>query len=1453
MAYWRYLLLFAVTAVFICIQSAQTAASSLTNKQLDPADLKNIMLLKDVKPGMKGYGKTVFKGTKVETFSVEVLGILKKANIGTDQILVKMVGGPMTDRGANLIRGMSGSPVYINGKLIGAFAYGQAFVKEPMGMVTPIEYMLDAWNPKLPSKPSSFYSFSTSDQEGQVALSDKSYGKVVIDNGSQNADQFDDGTMVFQPLGMPLMVSGMSSRVISRLQERLKPLNLYPVSGPGFAEDKADLHIDIQAGSAVAVSFVTGDMDVSGVGTVTYRRGNRILAFGHPMFSNSSMNGIGALDAPFSTAYVYDVLPNVQISSKIAAPVKQIGRVFQDRPWAIAAEIGKQPAMIPAVIHVNDKSLNRNKNFRVNVINHPLLTADFIVSAAAEAVYELRGTPTDAVAKVRFEVTADEVGVIKRENVFFDPVSVDAAAVSELEQVLGMLQSNPFYPVEAKKVEVWIDITSDHNTAKLEKVFLKESKYEPGDTVEIGAVLKPFKGECITKYLNLKLPKNMPGGQIAVQIGGGMSRQSSGLPEGLVMLISRPSGPSSSPVNENLQQMMKKFLEREKNNELVARITLPTAVPTIAGEKLSGLPPTIAESMKSAKATQFGTDRDEIKEVVPTDWIISGSQRVNITVRKPEKSEKKSAAPRTPSQAPASSPNAADDSEDEDSDDSATVTGIQDVVPAASLPDKINASAEPTKPAAVDSKPNKVKDDESAKSGDSAGKSEPAKDEASAASEKPLIRAFTTWKQTSRIDFLTGTMEGLSASTGDLLTIAGSVQPLWTSDDTYAWSIIPDGNGNLLAGTGNKGIIYRIDAQGKASVFYDSPELQVHSLVMDTAGNVYAGTSPNGMIYKIDPSGKASVFYDAVEKYITAMAFDGSGNLFAAVGDGCRVYKISLDGKSSVALDSSESHALSLAVDKSNNVYVGTGQNGIIYKIADNSSATVLYDAAEEVVTSLAVNKDGILYAGTGAKGMIYKLAPNASPKVIYDKAGQTITGMCADADGTIYAVNASGVYRIVADDKVCMLDNKHDIQFLSVTASGGRVYTGTGNVGSIYFADMAAQTGKYESPVHDCGSVSNWGVLSWTADTPKASTIQLRTRSGNVAEPDATWSQWSDAHKETGSIISSPSARYIQYQVEMKSDGPDASPVLKDLSIVYLTKNQAPTITMTSPNGPEKWSKKKVIKWKGTDPDKDTLTYELFISGDKGQTWTPLSNGVKPVDEKKPADVKPQGKNAVDIPNEAVLVRTTDPDQAMAQLSDELAKHPEIPQDMKDKILAEAPGMIQEMITKANKSRSTVKAERAIQEAPGKSVSNSTKETSFDLDTAKHTDGSYLIKVVCSDKLSNPVDPLSAEAISDTVAIINKAPKLFVFKKSMTVQADKSVKIDGAAYQDLAAVTGIQYKVDSGDWTAAVPSDGIYDTVFEAFSIVTQPLDTGDHAIEIKAIDQAGGSATSKIPVKVE
>ncbi|MDO8585651.1 MAG: SpoIVB peptidase S55 domain-containing protein [Armatimonadota bacterium] len=1469
--------LLAGLALCVFLTAAMPAAAEY---KLTPADLKELMPVKEVRPGMRGYGLSVFRGTKIDKFAVKVVGVLPNINSGKSLILIRMGGGPITARQANIIGGMSGSPVYVNGRMIGAVAYGAIFPREPLALVTPIEDMLEVWDNNLPAKPSA-YALGSGDLGKPVVVNGQSISRVILQERNAAPISGGVGSLIATPLLNPLRVSGMSARGIERLRGMLSPYGLDVSPGPGPVSGKTKPKVTLQPGSSVGMSLASGDIDMTFIGTLTYRKGNRIVAFGHPALA------IGPLDAPMTTAYVHDIMPSLLSSEKMASPIETVGRVSQDRQFSIGGQVGDLPKMIPVTVSVNDLSAKRSKVFNIKVINHPLLSPLLIGLVADESIVRIHGTPGEAVANVKFEVEADEVGKVSRQNVVFNPVSIDASAIDDLTELLFALRMNRFYPVEVRSVKMWVTITDKRNTANIERVFVKEAKYKPGDMIDVGVVLRPYKAERITKYLKIAIPPSTPSGRATLFVRGGAGhgglmmsaapRPSDGEGEG-------PEGPSSGgsgipdmALADNVKQLVQKFLEKDKNNEIVAKLALTGSSVNVAGEKLSFLPSHLADVMKSSRSTSTRTEREEIKVVEPTEYVVGGSQMLQITIQKKDLSEKKSAPkreePSGPSpEEPSAGPSSVGSSSSVTVEEGDFFGGEVTIEPEANAPipgvmfrpspetirkvrEMMAARAAAQKPAAQTTEPH-----------DSSASSKP--------DEKPVGRAATVWTQTTQLDFNSGFLTGVSSTSENDLRLSPVLEQMATGAGAYVWSMVSDGSGGVYAGSGNDGTIYRMSADGKLSTVFKSPELVILSLARDGAGNVYAGTSPHGIIYRITPDGKASKLFDADEKHIVALVADRAANVYAATGDKSRVYKIEPSGESKLFFSSTDQNAQALAIDGSDNLYVGTAPNGLVYKVTPAGEWSALYDSTESSITALAVDASGNVYAAANPKHTVVKIPASGLPKTLLEKASSTVMHMAVDSAGDVLAQAQDKVYRIHPNETVVELDAKDDPQLISMALdSEGRLFAGTANPGSIYATGSKAPAGGvYESVAHDAKSISQWGTVSWSARVPDGAKVVIKTRSGNSADPDSSWSAWSPEYTiATGSRIVSQPSRYVQYRAELSSDKAETTPELKDVSIVFMSANQPPAVKISAPAGGEKWHRKQTVRWSGSDPDKDTLTYDIYYSSDLGATWKPLKTGAKgsEAEAKEPSEKSDQGKK----PKEETPSVTEDkassdsddsggsedaepsPDEIKEMIS-AIGADPALPVGLRDRVLAEAPaangnsnGKPAEAKSEAPSSSGTEKAEAKTDGGKSESI----KETSYSWDTTRVVDGPYMVKVVASDKTSNGEGGLSAEKISEPFLVVNRAPKLMLFKKTMAVQADKSVKLEGVAWQKLISVSNAQYRADTGNWTAVTASDGVFDSRTEPFALTTQRFTKGEHNIEVKVFDSAGNSALQKVPVKVE
>jgi len=521
--------------------------------------------------------------------------------------------------------------------------------------------------------------------------------------------------------------------------------------------------------------------------------------------------------------------------------------------------------------------------------------------------------------------------------------------------------------------------------------------------------------------------------------------------------------------------------------------------------------------------------------------------------------------------------------------------------------------------------------------------------------------AVTTsvWEQSSYKDFSSGKPKNVVLSSKDQVMLSRALtQVNGNISELRIWCLAQDSQGNTYIGTGDKGKIIKIAKDGQTSLFFDSPETDIISIIIDNKDNIYAGSSPDGIIYKIEPNKVPTTFFKSEEKYIWSMAFDNSGNLYAGTGINGKVYKISPDGKGEMIYDSTETHIKCL-LSYDNNIYAGGEGSGIIYKISDGK-AFVIYDTSEKEISSLVIGSDGNLYAsavsGDGGpqqrdqegqppsgkeerKAVIYQITQDGVATAIWQSPSPIIFSMIPDGDkllvgtgndGNIYLVEQNGEWATISDCE------ESQIVALYKAKDTNEIWLVTGNPAKVYkLSNNYVKEGTLESKKYDTSVISKWGNIFWDSELVGNTSITLSTRSGNTEKPDDTWSNWSEEYTDSsGTAITSPTARFIQWRAKLASADGTATPILKRVSIAYLQKNLKPyfeSVTVGSeqerpetqprrPGADGTQSKtetvpingKKVIKWQAKDPNDDTLEYSVFFKGIDEQNWKLLKDELK-------------------------------------------------------------------------------------------------------------------------------------------------------------------------------------------------------------------------------------------------
>lgn len=583
------------------------------------ADLNpdEFMAVDKLKPGMKGIGKTVFSGTRIEEFQVEILAVLKNVRPKGDLILARVSGGPLDETG--VIAGMSGSPVYIDGKLIGAVAYSWPFAKEPIAGITPISEMLEVFEKEeTGDSGTTLLRFNSLDGLDSVrSFSDLSISGDLVDDHPYLKDY--QGFALI-PIRTPVTLSGFDSRVIELMSPMFSKLGLIPVQG-GSGSEAMD-PTDFVPGAAIGVQLVRGDATISGIGTLTYRKGDRVIAFGHPLFF------AGSIDLPMTGAYVHSIMPSQVCSFRFASSIKLLGKIGQDRRAGISGTIGSLPELIPLHIRLRTDGERNSEDYQFEIIDHKLFSPLFVGWTVLNTVLSSGKARGDCALKLRMDISLGGQSTISKEDLFSGP-SVPVSAADAVSRPIFLLMSNEFEEVDIEDISLTIFIEERRRTTRIEGVRINKERVRPGESLELKVFVKPYHEDGVTERIELKIPEDTPEGRVQIRVGDASSAQAWKMER--LPLTHRP---------RNLSQLIDILEKEESNNDIIVEVFLARRGAMVKGEELPSLPPSILSVMRSSKQTGEG-DLTEgtvlLKRKLSTDYVVSGSEVLPLEVNKEAK------------------------------------------------------------------------------------------------------------------------------------------------------------------------------------------------------------------------------------------------------------------------------------------------------------------------------------------------------------------------------------------------------------------------------------------------------------------------------------------------------------------------------------------------------------------------------------------------------------------------------------------------------------------------------------------------------------------------------------------------------------------------------------------------------------------------------------------------
>ncbi|HWE48341.1 MAG TPA: SpoIVB peptidase S55 domain-containing protein [Bryobacteraceae bacterium] len=564
-----------------------------------------IFPLKDIRAGMHGTGKTVFNGDRIEDFQVEILGVLQ--NVGPKQslILARLSGGPLEHTG--IMQGMSGSPVYIDGKLIGAVAMAFPYAKDPITGIRPIEEMLAA--NKLPDTPAP--------RPARTAPTGDLASLFPAAAASQFSTGLSDTRMT--EVATPLSLSGFTAAAVDRFAPQLRKLGLEPrqgISTGGAPENRMGDPSKLQPGSMISVELMTGDMSAGADGTLTAIDGSKVYAFGHHFL------GVGPTNIPFTRSEVMALLANVNTSFKISSARELMGTISQDRTTAVTGTLGTRADMLPLDIDVtrNAKSID---GYHMHIVNDPSLSPFLLqmaVFSAIDATERSQGASSVLVnGSISFQNRKDPVQL---RNIFAgDTGSAMQAAVSTAVPLAYLMQGG-FDGLKVKNISLKLESFESKKDVEIAQVFLSRKEAKPGDTVELMVQLDGENGADLSRTLKYRIPPGTAPGTLFFTVADG--------PQTSILELRQIAGETAHS-SDQLISMVNKLRPSDK---AYVRVWRPQPAYQVAGEELPDPPPSLSLVLGSTQGlTQNKNSKIAEMTIDAGEFMVTGTKTVQLEVK----------------------------------------------------------------------------------------------------------------------------------------------------------------------------------------------------------------------------------------------------------------------------------------------------------------------------------------------------------------------------------------------------------------------------------------------------------------------------------------------------------------------------------------------------------------------------------------------------------------------------------------------------------------------------------------------------------------------------------------------------------------------------------------------------------------------------------------------------
>jgi hypothetical protein len=581
----------------------------------------------DLKPGMKGIGKTCYQGTKPEEFQVEILGVLHGVSPGASAVLAKFSGN-LLDR-TGIFEGMSGSPVFIDGKLLGAVAYSYSFAKEAIGGITPITQMVDAFDetadpssgPRIVLRKSGFWNYRLP----MPAIQDTAATLPILPKDvTQQPLLAAFGGHSLVPIATPLSMGGFHPETLKMFAPQFRALGMSLLQGVGGTNRDttargAGESDTLDPGSNIVVSLVRGDLDVSAGGTVTYVDGNRLYAFGHSMFN------LGFTELPMHKAKAILVFPSLESSFKILEIGEPAGTIRQDRGMGIYGIVGEKPKMVPLAVHLTT-SRGVKRELKYELARDSFLTPLLVNLTVYNTIISSERAQGSVTLKVKGKISIKDEQAVEVDNRFSSDSNAPSSASLSIAVPVNYLMAAGYKNLELQNIDLEISAQEKDQAASLDSIRFDRTEVKAGESLDLEISYEKANGELIQDTYPVKIPAYASPGPLTMLVADGTT---------LMSLDDQEEGENLIP--RDLTQLIKFINNLRKNDHLYVRFFRQEPGAVVKGEGFPGLPPSILSILKSERkvgaVSSIHTSTLMEYELPVTDYMVTGAKTLKLVVR----------------------------------------------------------------------------------------------------------------------------------------------------------------------------------------------------------------------------------------------------------------------------------------------------------------------------------------------------------------------------------------------------------------------------------------------------------------------------------------------------------------------------------------------------------------------------------------------------------------------------------------------------------------------------------------------------------------------------------------------------------------------------------------------------------------------------------------------------